>query len=182
MKIYTKTGDSGTTSLFGGERIAKDDVRVETYGTIDELNSWLGLIKSLEINEQHQQMLLKIQQLLFSVGSWFAASGNAAAQLRLHRIAKADIEMLETSIDAMNEKLPSLKTFVLTGGCMASGYAAVARTVCRRAERCAVRMTLEKENETELCFLNRLSDWLFVFSRLLNIESGVEEKYLPSFS
>lgn len=177
MKIYTKTGDSGTTSLFGGERISKADEQIETYGTIDELNSWLGLIGSLEIADNHKTMLTAIQQNLFNIGAWFA-SGNEKVKTKLKRISTTEIEILEKDIDAMNEKLPVLKSFVLTGGCIASGYASIARTVCRRAERCAVRITKEQENEFENCYLNRLSDWLFVLSRILNIESGVEEKLM----
>lgn len=176
MKIYTKTGDQGTTSIIGGERISKDDIRVETYGTIDELNSWLGLIGSMSIEETHKQLLTQIQQQLFVVGGWFAASANAHTHLQ--RISKKEIEILEHSIDSMNEKLPLLKTFVLAGGSLASAYTSVARTVCRRAERSAVRMQKTQENSLEICYLNRLSDWLFVLSRLLNVEACIEEKYL----
>lgn len=177
MKIYTKTGDTGSTSLIGGTRVSKDDIRVETYGTIDELNSWIGLLGSMETTTQHHDSLTHIQQNLFTVGGQFAAE-NSETQKRLPRISATDIADLESAIDRMLAQLPQLKNFVIPGGCITSGYASIARTVCRRAERCAVRTHLEKENNLELSYLNRLSDFLFVFSRLLNIEAGVPEKFL----
>lgn len=177
MKIYTKKGDQGTTSLIGGERVSKSDFRVETYGNIDELNSWLGLIASTDISDVHKKELKHIQQLLFSVGAWFASIGNESIQSRLQRISPSDIEHLEKGIDAMNEKLPKLNSFVLTGGSVSSGYTSVARTVCRRAERSALKIPVKNDSSIEISYLNRLSDWLFVLSRLLNIEAEIPESY-----
>lgn len=177
MKIYTKSGDAGTTSLIGGTRVSKDDIRVETYGTIDELNSWIGLLGSMETIAQHQTLLTHIQQNLFTVGGQFAAE-NKEIQQRLPKISAADVSDLETQIDSITAQLPQLKKFVIPGGSIASSYASVARTVCRRAERCAVRNHSEDEHHLELSYLNRLSDFLFVFSRLLNIEEGIPERIL----
>ncbi|MDD4847843.1 MAG: cob(I)yrinic acid a,c-diamide adenosyltransferase [Bacteroidales bacterium] len=177
MRIYTKTGDNGNTSLIGGNRVSKDDIRVETYGTIDELNSWIGLLGCLDATVSYSTFLSQIQRDLFAVGGRFAVNDDSIRQ-QLPRISPDSIINLEHQIDSITEKLPEIHNFVISGGCIASGYASMARTVCRRAERRAVSTHSCQENDLELKYLNRLSDFLFVFSRWLNIETHTPEKFL----
>lgn len=187
MKIYTKTGDDGTTSLFGGTRVPKHHIRIDSYGTVDELNSWLGLIADQNITENYKNVLQTIQKKLFTVGAILATEPqkallkNGKERLNIERINNDDILFLEKEMDTMDEVLPQMTHFVLPGGHTAVSYCHIARTVCRRAER---KSTILYENEpfddTVLTYLNRLSDYLFVLARKLSMDLGVEEiKWIP---
>ncbi|WAA08779.1 cob(I)yrinic acid a,c-diamide adenosyltransferase [Fervidibacillus albus] len=176
MKIYTKTGDQGTTSLISGKRVRKNDVRVEAYGTCDEANSMIGLAVSLlkgetfTEKEQFLQVFHEIQTLLFHVGAELATPEGKEVKWKLE---ESDITELELQIDRLEEKTPPLKTFILPGGHPAASTLHVARTVVRRAERLAV--ALPKVPPTVLKFLNRLSDFLFVAARYVNYTLGHDE-------
>ena len=178
MKVYTKTGDSGTTSLVGGTRVAKNDVRLEAYGTIDELNSWIGFVMSFRINEsESEKFLIWLQNRLFNLGAALATETDAKWQPVL--ITDDDILSVEKEIDRIEARLPHHDKFILPGGSRAASAANVARTVCRRAERIMVSMpsqTWPSQSES-LKFINRLSDYLFVLSRYINILDGVEESF-----
>ncbi len=187
MKIYTKTGDQGTTALFGGSRVHKHNARIESYGTVDELNSYIGMIRSQEIDEHTKNTLIKIQNKLFTVGSTLATAPEKAVlksgkeRLKIEKVNEAHIELLELEMDTMNEALPELTHFILPGGNTAVSYCHIARTVCRRAERRATLL-----NETEpidplvLKYLNRLSDYLFVLARKLSNDLNADEiQWLP---
>ncbi|PIB26983.1 cob(I)yrinic acid a,c-diamide adenosyltransferase [Maribacter sp. 4G9] len=187
MKIYTKTGDNGTTSLFGGTRVPKHHIRIDSYGTVDELNSWLGLIAGQEIPEKYKDELQTIQKKLFTVGAILATEPqkatlkNGQERLNIERIGSDDIVSLEMSMDSMDEELPQMTHFILPGGHPAVSYCHIARTVCRRAER---KTTILYENEpfdtNVLTYLNRLSDYLFVLARKLSMDLGVKEiKWIP---
>ncbi len=187
MKIYTKTGDDGTTALFGGIRIKKHHIRIESYGTIDELNSWLGLIHDQEIDIHSKKTLKSIQDKLFTVGSILATDPekailkNGKERLGIPKISSNDIEFLEKEMDAMEETLPPMTHFVLPGGHTTVSYCHVSRTVCRRAER-MVALLFEKEpfDENVLSYINRLSDYLFVLARKLSKDLKVDEiKWIP---
>ena len=177
MKIYTKTGDKGKTSLIGGTKVYKSDIRIEAYGTIDEVNSFIGLcldhLKSHNVNN----VLSEIQDRLFTIGSALACDPEKETKLKIPDLHEADIELLEKEMDKMNEVLPVMRSFILPGGHIAVSTLHVARCVCRRAERCCVRMQ-EKEMEIEsliIKYLNRLSDYLFVLARLTAYQLGAEE-------
>lgn len=175
MRIYTKTGDEGSTALFGGKRVSKSDLRIDAYGTIDELNAWMGLVRNQPINDSRGQFLVAIQNNLFVVGSMLAAEpGNSKIKIPVLRAsAAAD---LEEAMDRMDAALPPLRAFVLPGGNHSVSYCHVARTVCRRAERCVVALNqLEPVDPWVLVYLNRLSDYLFVLSRTMAHELRVEE-------
>lgn len=176
MKIYTKTGDKGETSLLGGTRVSKSDARIEAYGTIDELNSCIGLVVSSV--KTHREFLISIQHHLFNAGSILASDGRK--QFKLPEITDKDIHALEVEIDRMNEILEPLKNFILPGGSVAASHAHVARCVCRRAERRVVDL---KEDYSDIVkYLNRLSDYLFVLSRSILQEEGVPEvKWDPNY-
>ncbi|RRQ47500.1 cob(I)yrinic acid a,c-diamide adenosyltransferase [Maribacter algicola] len=187
MKIYTKTGDNGITSLFGGTRVPKHHIRIDSYGTVDELNSWLGLIAGQEIPENYKDELQTIQKKLFTVGAILATEPqkatlkNGQERLNIERIGSDDIVSLEMSMDSMDEVLPQMTHFILPGGHPAVSYCHIARTVCRRAER---KTTILYENEpfdtNVLTYLNRLSDYLFVLARKLSMDLGVKEiKWIP---
>ncbi|MDG2041534.1 MAG: cob(I)yrinic acid a,c-diamide adenosyltransferase [Bacteroidia bacterium] len=170
MKIYTKTGDKGETSLLGGTRVSKAHHKLEAYGTVDELNSTIGLIAAM--NPVHQNFLLNIQHKLFNIGSELAAEKNLS--FPLPELTEEEINVLEKEIDRLNEKLPKLKNFILPGGSVISAHTQIARCVCRRAERNVVGLN-ESKYTTIIGYLNRLSDYLFVLSRdFLRLE-GVEE-------
>lgn len=175
MKIYTKTGDKGTTALFGGKRVPKSNIRIQAYGTVDELNSYIGLIRFKDINPRAIETLGEIQDRLFTLGS-ILASEPGKKNLVVPDLLESDIEFLEKEIDHMNESLPELKSFVLPGGNDAIGFCHVARCVCRRAERDAVSLA---ENEpvpdVTIKYLNRLSDYLFVLSRKLTYDFNLRE-------
>ena len=187
MKIYTKTGDKGTTALFGGTRVPKHHIRIESYGTVDELNSWLGLIRDQEIASSSKQELTQIQEDLFTLGAILATDPEKAVlknekeRLNIPKIEETHIQKLEVAIDTMEKNLPQMTHFILPGGHTSVSYCHIARTVCRRAERLA---TLLHENEPfddrVLCYLNRLSDYLFVLARKLSKELQAEEiKWIP---
>ncbi len=187
MKIYTKTGDDGTTGLFGGTRVPKHHIRIESYGTVDELNSWLGLIRDQNIPDQHEKALINIQEQLFTVGAILATDPekavlkNGKERLNIPQISLKEIEFLERAIDEMDAQLPQMSHFILPGGHTTVSYCHIARTVCRRAERMA---TLLYENESfnasVLSYLNRLSDYLFVLARKLSYTLNADEiKWIP---
>ncbi len=187
MKIYTKTGDKGTTSLFGGTRVPKHHVRIESYGTVDEVNSWIGLIRDQEINPHHKETLTVIQDKLFVIGAVLATDPekailkNGKERLNINKISGADIQLLEDEMDIMETQLPPMTHFVLPGGHTTVSYCHIARTVCRRAERLATQLNdIEPFEENVLSYLNRLSDYLFMLSRKLTADLGVNEiKWIP---
>jgi len=187
MKIYTKTGDTGTTALFGGTRVPKDHIRIESYGTVDELNSHIGLIRDQEFNAHYKDILIEIQDRLFTLGAILATPPekevlkNGEKRLQNLGIIESDIELLEKEIDAMEEALPPMTHFVLPGGHTTVSYCHIARCVCRRAERLAVHLDHnEPVAEIAIKYLNRLSDYLFVLARKLSYDLNAEEvKWIP---
>ena len=175
MKIYTKKGDKGETSLLGGTRVAKSHIRIESYGTVDEVNSWLGLIRDQNIPADTKTFLIQIQDRLFTIGSHLASDPNKKG-IKIPDIKEEDIVALEKEIDKMNEVLPEMKNFVLPGGHTTVSYCHIARCVCRRAERCAVDLASEEKVEDIIIkYLNRLSDYLFVLSRKFSHNLKAEE-------
>lgn len=172
MKIYTKTGDKGKTSLFGGTRVPKYHDRLESYGTIDELNSFIGLISDSIYDESTKDILLNIQYRLFSVGSDLANE----KQKNVPTISDSDIETLEKLMDEYDKELEPMKYFILPGGHIVSSYCQVARTICRRAERLALKVSEDAEvNINSLKYLNRLSDYLFVLARKVLKDNDCKE-------
>ena len=166
MKIYTKTGDKGNTSLLGGTRVPKFHPRIEAYGTIDELNSYVGLLRDLDIDEQSRDTLLEVQDRLFTLESQIARDPTVELGYALPEITAGDIEFLEKEIDRMNEDLPELRQFILPGGHPVVSYCHIARCVCRRAERHTLRLSQAQPVEpVNIMYLNRLSDYLFVLGR-----------------
>lgn len=175
MKIYTKTGDDGTTGLFSGGRVTKTHPRVEAYGTADELNSVIGVARTHDITEQADAWLERVQNQLFYLGADLATPQDAASD-HVVRIDEDAINWLEQTIDEMTDALPPIKHFVLPGGTTGAAQLHVARTVCRRAERCVVTlMTHEPIGDLPMRYLNRLSDWLFTLARWENHQQGVSE-------
>ena len=175
MKIYTKTGDKGDTGLFGGDRVSKDHPRIEAYGAVDELNSLLGVVRSLKPGKRADGILGRIQNDLFVLGADLATKKKSKRSLIPH-VDGSHILMLEQTIDAAQLSLPPLKVFILPGGTPAASYLHYARTVCRRAERSVVRlMRSERVNENILIYLNRLSDLLFVLARSQNMSARKKE-------
>lgn len=174
-KIYTKTGDLGKTSLIGGTKVPKSHIRIDTYGTVDELNSYIGLVNDQIIDTKTNAVLKEIQDRLFTVGSSLACDPDKEPLMKIPDLKEEDIVLLEKEMDAMNEVLPPMKSFVLPGGHVAVSTAHIARCVCRRAERCCVNMQEQEMFVDPLVikYLNRLSDYLFVLSRyvghLLNV-------------
>tara|TARA_R110002050_G_scaffold267266_1_gene408846 strand:+ start:23807 stop:24379 length:573 start_codon:yes stop_codon:yes gene_type:complete len=187
MKIYTKTGDKGTTALFGGTRVAKHHIRIESYGTVDEVNSWIGLIRDQEIANHHKEILTVIQDKLFTIGAVLATDPkkailkNGKERLNINNINASDIALLENEMDVMDSELPSMTHFILPGGHTIVSYCHITRTVCRRAERLASHLNdLEPFEENVLSYLNRLSDYLFMLSRKLSSDLGAKEiKWIP---
>lgn len=179
MKIYTKTGDLGETSLYGGKRISKADLKIETYGTVDELNSHIGLVKDICANNQ-KEILEAVQEELFALGA-ILATPEGKVNTYFKEIDQAPIDELEKQIDLMNEELPELDAFILPGGHVHVSYCHIARTVCRRAERLVVNLAKNEEiNNLIIKYLNRLSDYLFVLARKLAKDLSVDElKWLP---
>jgi len=175
MKIYTKTGDKGQTSLFGGKRVPKHHIRIESYGTVDELNSYIGLIRDQDINEDYVKVLIEIQDRLFTIGSILATEpGNL--KVKVPQINEEDIVFLEKEIDKMNEELPEMRSFVLPGGHTIVSFCHLARCVCRRSERITSHLSeIEEVNMIVLVYLNRLSDYLFVLSRKITLDKGAKE-------
>lgn len=175
MKIYTKTGDDGTTSLFSGGRVSKNSARVEAYGTVDELNSYLGVARAHQATETTEKYLEEVQNHLFRLGADLATPMDAKAEW-LIRVTKDEVEWLETTIDDLSESLPELKNFVLPGGTPVAAHLHVARTICRRAERLVVTLARDEVlNEQSLIYLNRLSDWLFTLARYENLQTNESE-------
>jgi len=177
MKIYTKTGDKGTTSLIGGTKVSKSHIRIESYGTIDELNSFIGLCADC-INDVHSNSSLKeIQDRLFTIGSSLACDPDKEPMLKLPDLKESDITFLEQEMDKMNEALPAMKNFILPGGDIAVSNLHVARCVCRRAERICVLMQDNKMfiDEKVVQYINRLSDYLFVLARYIAKLHNAEE-------
>jgi len=176
MKIYTKTGDKGTTSLIGGTKVLKSDLRIEAYGTVDELNSYVGLCRDLLSDETSKKTFQEIQDRLFTIGSSLACDPEKEPKMKIPDLKEDDIVFLEKEIDRMNESLPEMKNFILPGGHPTASHLHIARCVCRRAERCCVR--LEDSDEPALLiikYLNRLSDYLFVLARYASQLLGAEE-------
>jgi len=175
MKIYTKTGDKGTTALFGGARVPKYHPRIEAYGTIDELNSWIGYLRDQDIPHTQKEQLLQIQHHLFEIGAMLAAEPGKK-NLWVPEIEEQHITVLEEQIDAMQTHLPELKNFILPGGHPVVSQAHIARCVCRRAERLVVQLAEQEEISGMLIiYLNRLSDYLFILARFLSVNLGVSE-------
>lgn len=174
MKVYTKKGDKGETSLIGGKRVSKAHARIEAYGTIDELNSFVGLVRDYCSDQAQNELLYKIQNTLFVVGSNLASTPDS--KMDIPDLKLKEIEELESAIDTMELELPALKNFVLPGGHPAVSHAHVARCVCRRAERLCVLLTDEESiDDSIIPYLNRLSDYFFVLSRKLAYDHDAEE-------
>lgn len=181
LKIYTKVGDKGTTSLIGGTKVLKSDLRIEAYGTVDELNSYVGLCNDL-ITDQHSKAILKeIQDRLFTIGSSLACDPEKEPKMKIPDLKEEDVGLLEKEIDKMNETLPEMKSFILPGGHPTVSHIHIARCVCRRAERCCVRLTEQAtEDVLILKYLNRLSDYLFVLARYAShLLSAPETAWIP---
>jgi cob(I)alamin adenosyltransferase len=187
MKVYTKTGDTGTTALFGGTRVPKHHIRIESYGTVDELNSHIGLIRDQEIYSHYKDVLIEVQDRLFTVGAILATPPeketlkNGEKRLQNLGILESDIEYLEKEIDAMEDSLPQMTHFVLPGGHTTVSYCHIARCVCRRAERLSVHLNdIEPTDELVIKYLNRLSDYLFVLARKLSFDLKADEvQWIP---
>ena len=174
MKIYTKVGDSGTTSLIGGTKVSKSHLRIEAYGTVDELNSYVGLCKDLLADEKSKKILQEIQDRLFTIGSSLACDPAKEPKMKIPDLKEEDVTLLEKEMDKMNQAIPPMKNFILPGGHPALSHLHIARCICRRAERCCVR--LEQEVAAIIIkYLNRLSDYLFVLSRYAGQQMNVEE-------
>lgn len=180
MKIYTRKGDEGQTSLIGGTRVSKAHLRIETYGTVDELNSSLGMLRDLINKDSYTKNIVLIQDRLFTIGSLLAADPEKS-KMKLPEINDEDITLLENEMDAMDQQLPEMKHFILPGGHPAVSYCHVTRCVCRRAERLVVLLNENAPVEPKILkYLNRLSDYLFVLARMLGKEFNAEETpWLP---
>ncbi len=179
MKIYTKTGDDGTTGLFNGVRVSKNNLRVECYGTIDELNSMIGVCYSMETSEELKSNLEKVMHILFRLATDLATPSTPPPLFPIQRINEDDISLLEQLIDKYDEELPPLRNFIYPTGTNSSSMLQLARTVARRAERLII--SLVESNDVNLVivkFVNRLSDYLFTAARFSNLKAGVEEKIL----
>ena len=169
MKVYTKTGDKGTTSLIGGTRVPKNNARIEAYGTVDELNSWIGMVRDQLDVESWISVLIEVQDRLFTIGSSLATDPEKSPKTKLPDLIESDIELLEKEMDSLNETLPEMRSFVLPGGHPAVSSCHIARTICRRAERRTIELG-ENEFVAPMVqqYLNRLSDYLFVLSRAVS--------------
>ena len=175
MKIYTKTGDTGKTSLLGGRRVSKSDLRIDAYGTVDELNSYIGLLRDQAVNAKRGDLLKEVQDRLFTIGATLATEPGKA-NVKKPDLHDEDLELLEKEIDNMEALLPQLRHFILPGGHQVVSFCHIARTVCRRTERCVIDlMEVEHVDEIIVKYLNRLSDYLFVLGRLIAQELEVEE-------
>jgi cob(I)alamin adenosyltransferase len=177
MKIYTKTGDKGTTSLIGGTKVPKSHLRIEAYGTVDELNSCIGLCRDLLKNKKSRKVLLEIQDRLFTIGSSLACDPEKETKMKIPDLQEADVVLLENEIDKMNEILPPMKSFILPGGHKTVSSLHIARCICRRAERCCVRLESENHESDPIIikYLNRLSDFLFVLARFTGYKLKAKE-------
>jgi cob(I)alamin adenosyltransferase len=187
MKVYTKTGDAGTTALFGGTRVPKHHLRIDSYGTVDELNSWIGLIRDQPVDDHTKKILVLIQHHLFTVGAILATDPekailkNGKERLNIPKISDEEIAMLEREMDDMDAQLPPMTHFILPGGHQSVSFCHITRTVCRRSERLAAQLHEQSPIDTQvLKYLNRLSDYLFVLARKLSSDLQAEEiKWIP---
>jgi cob(I)alamin adenosyltransferase len=177
FKIYTKTGDKGKTSLIGGTKVPKSHLRIESYGTIDELNSYIGVVSDSISLEHEKQMLREIQDRLFTIGSSLACDPEKEPLMKLPDLNEDDVTALEKEIDKMNEVLPAMKSFILPGGHLSVSHTHVARCICRRAERICVNMQQQEifVDDLVIKYLNRLSDYLFVLARFIAHTLNAEE-------
>jgi cob(I)alamin adenosyltransferase len=175
MKIYTKTGDKGQTSLIGGTRVPKHHIRIEAYGTVDELNSWVGLLRDTIADTHVKTILIEVQDRLFTIGSLLAADPERS-KMKLPELKDEDVTLLEKEIDAMDKVVPPMKSFVLPGGNEIVSHCHITRCICRRAERCTIHLTeTSPVSDIIIQYLNRLSDYLFMLSRKLSMDLGAEE-------
>ncbi|MBT8236635.1 MAG: cob(I)yrinic acid a,c-diamide adenosyltransferase [Bacteroidia bacterium] len=187
MKIYTKTGDEGTTGLLGGTRVEKHHIRINAYGTIDELNSWIGLLRDQKISKVYKGELIAIQNNLFTLGSRLATDPekktlkSGAERVPIKSLSEEDVVALEMAIDSMNNVLPPMTHFILPGGHDTVSYCHICRTLCRRAERRMTELHAQQPiNRLFLSYINRLSDYLFVLARKLSADLYVDEvKWIP---
>ncbi|MFN2457401.1 MAG: cob(I)yrinic acid a,c-diamide adenosyltransferase [Chitinophagaceae bacterium] len=182
IKIYTKTGDKGTTALIGGTKVPKSHIRIESYGTIDELNSWIGVVADSIEDSSTKTTLKEVQDRLFTIGSSLACDPDKETKLKIPDLLETDVAYLESEIDRMNAVLPEMKAFILPGGSPAVSFTHVARCVCRRAERTCVAMQMENMEVEPLVlkYLNRLSDYLFIVARFINhLQDGEEIQWKP---
>ena len=181
MKIYTKTGDDGTTGLFGGERTTKDDPRVAAYGTVDELNAQIGAVRALGLTPDLDRSLARVQNDLFVLGADLATPPGAKTSSHVHRVAPSDAVWLEQEIDVLTGEIPALTTFILPGGAPAAASVHVARAVCRRAERAVVALSRAADvGQGPVVYLNRLADLLFTLARAINHRAGnLEQPWKP---
>lgn len=180
MKIYTKNGDRGKTSLIGGKKVSKHDLQVEAYGSIDELNSFIGLLKDYSKNDEVNQVLFKVQLKLFTIGSILAQENTSTNSVILEKlnISAKDTNFIESQIDKLEKKLPKLSKFIIPGGHKLVSYCHVSRSICRRAERKITKLSDSvKLDSNILPYINRLSDFLFVLSRYFSKELDIEESY-----
>lgn len=174
MKIYTKTGDKGSTSLFGGKRVSKHDAQIEAYGTVDELNAFIGLLIAKITDPEDRILLKKTQATLFDIGSHLASDGTADSFLP--KLKAEDVTALEVAMDNHNSKLPELKSFILPGGNETIANTHICRTICRRAERRVVGLAEQAgDYQSIIIYLNRLSDYFFVLARKVTLEAGIDE-------
>lgn len=175
MKIYTKTGDLGETALYGGKRVSKGALRIETYGTVDELNAYVGLLRDQEVNQSRKNTLIEIQDRLFTIGSILATEPHNT-KVKIPHLMASDVAGLEKEIDLMESDLSPMKSFILPGGHPSVSFGHITRTVCRRAERFVIRLhEEEKIDPLVIQYLNRLSDYLFVLCRKMTSELNAEE-------
>jgi cob(I)alamin adenosyltransferase len=175
MKIYTKTGDKGQTSLIGGTKVSKGHLKIESYGTVDELNSFIGVIRDSFTDTDTNILLERTQNNLFNIGAQLATVAGTTNSY-VPKVTEEEIESLEKAIDKMDESLTPLRNFILPGGHIANSYAHVARCVCRRAERCVVRLMEEEEVDPLIIkYMNRLSDYLFALARFISHQNGSRE-------
>lgn len=176
--IYTKTGDKGMTSLVGGERVSKADIRIEAYGTIDELNSFLGLLRCKMLDEEEKETISFVQNKLFSIGSYLATDQSKTSLRKASLLFDEEVVRIEKNIDKLEHSLPPLKKFVIPGGAESASLAHVCRSICRRAERCLYRMDMSQEiDHLVKQFINRLSDYLFLLGRNECLLAGKNEIY-----
>ena len=174
--VYTRTGDAGTTAIVGGHRVWKTDVRIEAYGTIDELNAYVGLLIAYVLNSSSREFLHKVQTDLFTIGSYLATDTSKNEVRPQSVVRKAMVDAIEKRIDEIDGKLPKLGLFVLPAGARSACLAHVCRTVCRRAERCILHLAGEVTIDPNvLAYINRLSDYFFVLARKLNVDEGKPE-------
>ncbi len=177
MKIYTKTGDKGNTSLIGGTKVSKSNTRINAYGTVDELNAFIGLLGDQLTDKHNAGILREVQDRLFTIGSSLACDPHKEVAMKIPDLNTADILLLENEIDAMNEKLPEMRSFILPGGHVVVSTAHICRTVCRRAERMIVELDAQEPIGQPLIiqYMNRLSDYLFVLARYIGQSLGAVE-------